>query len=269
MKTPPRFSIITACFNAARTLGRTLESLQQQQCRDFEWIVVDGGSTDGTLALLEEHKALVDVLVPGPDRGISDAFNKGVARARGEFVGILNADDFYLPDTLATVAALVEGRPEVDVWCGRQRYVDEQGAPVTVFDADPSLLPTAMTVNHIASFSRRQLYQDHGAFKLEYRAAMDYELYLRFFTRGAVFERTNAVLAVMALGGTSDRNWRRALREVRQAQLEHGVALTQAQARYAYGVLKGQARRWLERAGAQGVVDVYRRRVASVARSQK
>lgn len=266
--TTPLFSIVTACFNARQTLPATLESLRAQTWRDFEWIVVDGGSTDGTLAWLDEHRGDIHTLVPGPDRGISDAFNKGIAVARGAWVGILNADDAYLPHTLATVAALAGGRPEVELWCGKQRYVDTQGVPLTVFDANPALLRTGMTVNHAASFSRRELYTRHGGFKLEYRAAMDYELYLRFATRGAVLERTDAILAVMALGGTSDRHWQRALAEVRQAQLEHGVGFVEAQARFGYGLLKGRARRVLERLGADTVVDFYRRRLALVNRGE-
>ena len=264
-RAPPTFSIITVCLNAERTLGRTLESMQAQTCRDFEYLVVDGGSRDGTLDLIRGSGLPVSV-VSEPDRGISDAFNKGVQRARGEWLGFLNADDWYEPDTLAVAARAAEHHPDWDVICGRQRYF-HNGRPTATFDVNPALLRSFMSVNHIASFSRRALYQRFGGFREHYRYAMDYELYLRFFCGGVRFGRVDAVLANMGLGGASDRHWRRSIREVRQAQLDNGVNWLAAQRRYLFQLSKGGVRRAAERLGARGLVDLYRGRLARVRRS--
>jgi glycosyltransferase involved in cell wall biosynthesis len=201
-----------------------------------------------------------------PDRGISDAFNKGLAMARGELVGFLSADDWYEPGALASVAQAHRARP-ADVYCGRQRYWQGE-RPGAVFDADPSLLPRFMSVNHIASFARRSLFARHGGFRLDYRAAMDYELYLRFRRRGARFERVDEVLANMSLGGVSDRRWREGLREVRRAQRENGAGWPSAQWSYLFHLAKGSVRWALERAGARGLVALYRERVARVRKAR-
>jgi glycosyltransferase involved in cell wall biosynthesis len=264
----PLFSLITASFNCAGTIGRTLASVRAQTLRDFEYLVIDGGSTDGTLDLVRAAGDVVETLVSEKDRGISDAFNKGLALARGRYVGFVNADDWYEPSALAAVARELEleQRP-ADVYCGLQRYWkgEKQGA---TFDVDPALLPSFMSVNHIASFARRMVFVEHGGFKLEYHAAMDYELYLRFFHRGARFQRVPAVLANMSLGGVSDRRWREGLLEVRRAQLENGVGLTAANWNFLFQLGKGSVRRWLEESGAPGLVALYRERLGRVRKSK-
>ena len=90
-----RFSIITACYNRASTIGEAITSVAGQTHRDIEHIVVDGGSTDGTLGVVERHRDSVAKLISGPDKGAYDAFNKGVAASRCEVVGFLHSDDFY------------------------------------------------------------------------------------------------------------------------------------------------------------------------------
>ncbi len=260
----PLFSLITVCFNSAATLGRTIASVRAQTCRDFEYLIIDGGSHDGTGALVEANRDVVTRFESGPDRGISDAFNKGLALAQGTFVGMVNADDWYEPDALALTAAAIRRRA-ADVYCGRQRYWQGAEAGAT-FAVRPELLPSFMSINHIATFARRDLFLRHGGFLLDYRAAMDYELFLRFFQRGARFEVVDAVLANMQLGGTSDRNWTRSVAEVRRAQLENGVPYLKAQRHYAFQLVKGAGRRWLERRGGQRVVEAFRRRLARVAK---
>lgn len=258
----PLFSIITVCFNAEKTLPRTLLSVREQLFRDFEYLVIDGGSTDNTRDLVRVNLDLIRDFVSEPDRGISDAFNKGIARARGRYIGLLNADDWYDPTALRDAATAIKTHTP-DVLCGRQRYF-EDGVPVALYETNPSLLRDFMSVNHAASFSLRKLYEEHGGFKLEYELAMDYELYLRFFTLGAKFVRTDAVLANMSLGGTSDRNWRRAMHEMKQVQLEHGVPFLKAEWNYLFQMAKAAGRRSAQRVGLQSVVDFYRRRLTRV-----
>jgi glycosyltransferase involved in cell wall biosynthesis len=261
----PLFSLVTVTFNAAKTVQKAIDSVRAQRFRDFEYLVIDGGSTDGTVELARAASDVVTRVVSEKDRGISDAFNKGVLLARGRFIGMVNADDWYEPDALATVAAELERVP-ADVYCGLQRYWDGEGREAGVYEVEPAHLRSFMSVNHIASFARRALFVEHGGFKLSYRAAMDYELYLRFFVRGARFQRVGAVLANMSLGGTSDRNWTRAVAEVRRAQRENGVGALSANRNYLLQLVKGSARRWLDEVGGEGVVDFYRAHLARVKR---
>ena len=112
MANSPRISIITPTYNAARYLEQTMESVAAQGYPDLEYIVVDGGSTDATLDMVRDRPELVTTWISEPDKGISDAFNKGISMATGEIVGIINADDYYHPGALAVVAraACEQGR---------------------------------------------------------------------------------------------------------------------------------------------------------------
>jgi glycosyltransferase involved in cell wall biosynthesis len=262
----PLFSLITVSFNAAGCIRKAIDSVRAQTFRDFEYLVIDGGSTDETMKLVNASRDVVTHAVSEKDRGISDAFNKGVLLARGTLVGFVNADDWYEPDALQRVAS-EHARSEADVYCGLQRYWDETGRSGATFDVNPSLLRQFMSVNHIASFARRSLFVEHGGFKLSYRSAMDYELYLRFFVRGARFRRTDAVLANMSLGGVSDRNWKRTVTEVRRAQIENGIGRVTATGNYLFQLAKGAARRELERMGGRAAVELYRNRIARVRKS--
>ena len=90
-----KISVITVCFNAAETLADTIDSIRSQSHADVEYIVVDGGSSDETLAIIEQNRDVISLLITGPDNGMYDAANKGINAATGEIVGMLNADDFY------------------------------------------------------------------------------------------------------------------------------------------------------------------------------
>src|SRR5690554_5042919 len=103
--TAPAISIITVVYNGVQHIEQAILSVKNQHYPNLEYIVVDGGSTDGTLNILEKHKQFINHLVSEPDTGISDAFNKGIALATGEVIGILNADDQYFPNTLSSIAA--------------------------------------------------------------------------------------------------------------------------------------------------------------------
>ena len=102
----PVFSIVTICKDAGATLERTIQSVVEQIGPGFEYILIDGGSTDGTLDLLRKWGARISYWVSEPDRGISAAFNKGLRRCRGEWIGTINADDWYEPGALEAVASL-------------------------------------------------------------------------------------------------------------------------------------------------------------------
>ena len=100
----PKISIITITFNSEKTLEETIESVLSQNYPNLEYLIIDGGSSDGTLEIVKRYKDKIDFVISEPDRGISDAFNKGIRYATGEIVGIINSDDLLLPDALHKVA---------------------------------------------------------------------------------------------------------------------------------------------------------------------
>jgi cellulose synthase/poly-beta-1,6-N-acetylglucosamine synthase-like glycosyltransferase len=123
---PPQITIVTPVFNGARFLPRTLHSLADQAYRGFEHIVVDGGSTDGTVEILQAHDADLSYWVSEPDAGMYDALSKGFSLARGQILAWLNADDLYYPWTLAMVEKTFSAYPDVDWLTGVASFVDEQ-----------------------------------------------------------------------------------------------------------------------------------------------
>jgi glycosyltransferase involved in cell wall biosynthesis len=182
----PSISIVTACLNAADTIERALESVAAQAYPDVEHVVVDGGSTDGTLEILRRAGVR---FVSEPDEGRPDAVNKGVAMTSGELIGFLNADDLYEPGALRAVGEALAERPDAGWATGYCRIVDGQGEeirrPVTAWK---NLLlrhwsyPLYLTHNFVsdpATFVRRSALEQAGPLDPGLRISHDYDLWLR------------------------------------------------------------------------------------------
>jgi glycosyltransferase involved in cell wall biosynthesis len=228
-----RVSIITACYNRAATVGAAIESVAAQTYGDIEHIVVDGGSSDGTLDVLARHRASVAKLIPGPDKGIYDALNKGIAAATGEIVGILHSDDLYARnDVIATVVERMQSQ-SLDALYGDVAFVraDDVDRVVRVYSSrrfQPSRIAWGWMPAHPALFLRRAVYRRYGGFKTDYRIAADFEFVARIFSTGELgYAHLPQVLVKMRLGGVSTRGWRSTLtlnREVMRACRENGIA---------------------------------------------
>lgn len=227
-----KLSIVTPVLNDPR-VTRALDSVLSQalDC-EMELVVIDGGSTDGTLAALAAYRDRIGVLVSERDRGIYDAMNKGVQRASGDVIGILNADDEYADAHVLqdVMKAFADSRTAVAY--GDLVYVDAGGQVVRYWRSGP-FRPRRFYLGwmppHPTFFVRREVYQQYGVFDLQYRIASDYELVLRFMMK---YRLTSAyisrVLVRMTLGGDSNRSWKnivRANREVYWAWRNNGLAL--------------------------------------------
>lgn len=252
----PSVSIVTIVRNGATTLGRAVQSVLSQEYPKIEYIVVDGGSTDGTLDVIRSQDDRIAVWVSETDAGISDAFNKGIAFAHGDIVGILNSDDWYDPGAIsAVVHALVES--SADIAYGKLQYWEGNRRTYLV-TSDASLLDRGMTVGHPTVFVRRACYERLGLFRLDFRQAMDYEWLLRAKVSGALFCFVDLCLANMQGGGVGDRHWRQSQREVARARAIHlpnargvipywtylGLAITKGTIRRALDALGLSAVRW-------------------------
>jgi glycosyltransferase involved in cell wall biosynthesis len=180
-------------MNAAATISETLESVAGQDHPPLEHIVVDGGSTDGTLEILGEREGLR--WVSEPDDGLSDAVNKGVAMARGELVGWINADDVYRPGAFARIADEFAARPSAEWAFGRCAIVGAEGeeirSAVTAyknFFVRRWSLPLHLTHNFVSqpsTFFRRTAFEAVGGLDKRYRYSMDYDLWLKLGERSA------------------------------------------------------------------------------------
>ena len=231
-----QLSIITAVKNRAHTLGACLHSVRAQSWPGVEHIVVDGGSTDGTLGMLIARRTQLARLICEPDGGVYEALNKGIAAASGDIVGFLHADDeFASADTLAHVARAFEN-PAVEAVYGDLMYV-RQDAPHRVVrywragECTRERLANGWMPPHPTFYVRRDVYRRFGAFDTRFKIAADYENMLRILWRGGVQAAyIPEVMVRMRTGGLSNRflNVFMKSREDYAAMRENGIGALQA-----------------------------------------
>jgi glycosyltransferase involved in cell wall biosynthesis len=227
-----KISVITVCYNSARTIGDTLRSVREQTYENIEHIVVDGCSMDSTLKVVAIEGTHVAKLVSEKDKGIYDAMNKGMALATGDIVGFINADDFYPSvDVISTVAAIFESSG-ADSCFGDLCYVqqNEVSRIVRYWKAcvfRPGLFESGWCPPHPTFFVRRAVYQRLGGFNLNYKIAADVELMARFLEAGGITSRyIPKVLVHMRMGGTTNRNLHNIVKqnlEIRRGLLALGL----------------------------------------------
>lgn len=199
-----RISVITVTYNSEATLEATIRSVTEQDYPDMEYVIIDGGSSDATLDIVRRYQDRIQTVVSEPDRGISDAFNKGIARATGEIIGIINSDDILLPGALRRVAEAYD--PQVDVYSGQILFWNE--ATDETFPSRPDVrfdtLKLQYNVAHPARFIRKDAYTRFGLYREDLRYMMDIELLCRFYQQGARFLEIDCPLAKFRIGGTTN-----------------------------------------------------------------
>jgi len=233
----PSFTIVTPCLNGAATLRQALDSVRDQDyAGEVEHVVVDGGSTDGTLEILAQRQAAGEArlrYLSEPDRGLSDAVNKGIRMARGEVIGWLNADDVYLPGTLARVGEALASRPDA-LWAT---------GPCLIMGADGEQIRAAVTryknlflrrysyrlhlvqnfVSCPSTFVRREGFDRIGLLDERFKYSMDYDLWLRLGRVGPPVLLAEPLAAFrMAEGSLSMTGFERQFAEHAQNAREHG-----------------------------------------------
>lgn len=200
------FSVITVCFNSERTIRRTIESLLHQSCQDFEYIIVDGKSTDSTMSIVREYeKAFPTIkIVSEKDSGIYDAMNKGIKMAEGKLIGILNSDDYYEQDTLEQIQKAYTGE-KYQVLYGMQRNVLSDGRIKSVEFRHHDFLKECM-ICHPACFVTKAVYEKFGGYDLKYRYSSDYDFMLRIQReKEVVFTPVYKILSNFSVGGESSK----------------------------------------------------------------
>ena len=257
-----KFSIITITFNSREYLEEAVESVLSQDFGDLEYIIVDGGSTDGTLEIIRRHAGADPRIrwISEPDNGIADAFNKGLRMAKGEIVGILNSDDRYLPGALARVAGAHAAHGECDIFHGDMLRLDGERVLFRLVPADvEKAVWHEMPLNHPATFVTRRAYGRVGGFDASIRIAMDYDLVLRLYRSGCRFHHIPVPLAAMRYGGASDSRHLDGLREVRAIAIREGYPLWRAWFWFCYKVGISSVKNLLRQLGLFGVLRLHPR----------
>lgn len=216
--TKPKFTVVTVVYNGVTSIEETILSVINQKYHDKEYIIIDGGSTDGTLDVIRRYESKITRWVSEKDKGIYDAMNKGIAIAQGEWINFMNSGDkFFSEDVLGTLAA-IETDCSVLFGDAMVQYTDFQTKfPVHPIDQIWRHTPFC----HQASFSRSFLLKKL-MFDTAYRVGSDYDFFYRAFKEGAKFEYVPVVICLFeGRTGTTNNYIRRAYREKMQIVLKY------------------------------------------------
>lgn len=225
----PKISIIIAVKNAKSDLERSLKSIAEQDYPNLETIVIDGGSTDGTLDIILPNKHIIKQFVSEPDEGISDAFNKGVERARGEYLYFLGAGDIFAsPDAISTLFCDCDA--SYQLICGKILRVAEDGktplweAPKNCTAFNKKSLLYKMSLPHQGLFTHRDFFEKVGHFDKTVKFAMDYELLLRSFHDFPKTKLKDVLVAHWQAGGIGSNRIVEIFDEYHRIKRQHRVA---------------------------------------------
>lgn len=226
----PFISIIVAVRNRSATLQRCIDSVAGQTHRNRELIIIDGGSDDGTVALLHANRDKISCWISEPDGGIYGAWNKGLRHARGEWICFLGADDyFWETQALEQMAMHLEKMPaDILIAYGRVMIVNAQEENLYLI-GEPwrqvkERFKQVMCIPHTGAMHHRRLFARHGTFDESFRIAGDYEMLLRELKSADALFVPDCIVAAMRVGGISSihGNTRLTLRETRRATRRHG-----------------------------------------------
>jgi glycosyltransferase involved in cell wall biosynthesis len=203
-----KFSIVIAVYNAEKVIQVLMESLMKINYKDYEIIIIDGASSDQTLTILKNYQHLIAYKTSEPDKGIYDAWNKGVLKATGDWILFLGADDRILPNALDQYDRFISERNDretLEYISSKIQMIDLKGTPVRVKGNlwEWPFFLKEMTVAHPGSLHSARLFKKHGLFDSSYRSSGDYELLLR--AKGDLkYAFMNAITVEMSEGGISD-----------------------------------------------------------------
>lgn len=261
MEYSPLVSIVTIVYNGEKHIEDTIKSVIDQTYRNLEYIIIDGGSTDNTINIIKKFGNSVSSLVSEKDEGISDAFNKGLMRAKGEIIGMINADDWYEKDAVEKAVRNIE---DYDIVYGDLRLWKDGGTDF-VLKGDHLRLKKEMTINHPTVFARKKCYEQFGLFAKEYKCAMDYDLMLRFLVNNLRFRYIPGVLTNMRWEGLSDSRWLLGCRETLWIKNKHMPGQELQNQLYFYKhVLAIATSKFLQKIKLGFLVKIYRSRFAKV-----
>lgn len=243
----PRISIITISYNSEKYLEEAIQSVINQKYPFKEYIIVDGGSTDETLRIVEKYKNNIDLIISERDRGISDAFNKGIRAATGDVVCIVNSDDIMAENALERFAQQYE--EEIDVFRGQQiiRNFDTGREHILRPTMEYKRIPINFQVCHMATYIRRDSFERFGYYDTTFKISMDRDLLFCFHRQGAREKRLEGIFGIFRLGGVSQNADKCKIEEGKVLMQKNGASVLETWIYCAYIWCRVIGRRLLKR----------------------
>jgi glycosyltransferase involved in cell wall biosynthesis len=207
-----KVSIITVCFNSEKYIRTAIESVISQTYQEIEYIIIDGGSIDGTIDIIKSYGGKISKFISEPDSGIYDAMNKGIKMATGDIVGVVNSDDLLAQNTSIEMVVDAFKNNSVDSVYSDIFYVkrDDTNSIVRYWQTGlfrPDLLKKGWHPAHVAFYVKRNIFDKYGLLDPDFHIAADFEIIIRFLGRYKISSYyLHHVLAKMRLGGVSSRN---------------------------------------------------------------
>lgn len=236
----PLVTVVTICWNAIDSIGRTIDSVQAQTYTNVEHLLVDGASTDGTVELIRERMRVQDRLISEPDNGISDALNKSVREARGDYIQFLHADDAMPPDFIENAVAVLQETNAPFAY--GDLIMEQDGAAAMHYRGEPhydTIIPRRMpNLNHPTCVHKREMFDQVGPFDTDLKCAMDYDWFLRAAKLGLIGTYSPTMVAHMNIDGVSNTAFGRTINEVRLIAVRHGRSSIIARAEWLYRTVK-------------------------------
>ncbi|SHI68228.1 glycosyltransferase family 2 protein [Cycloclasticus pugetii] len=228
-----KVSIVTVCYNSSLVIRSSIDSVLSQSYTDIEYIIVDGGSNDGTLKIVNQFADQIQHVISEPDKGIYDAMNKGVELATGDIIGVLNSDDFYSsPDVISEVVNVFKHNEGVALLFGNVDFVSERNLikPVrkySSFNFSPWKMRFGFMPAHPATFIKKAVYNEVGLYKVGYKIAADFDMFIRVLVKHKFkYTKLDKTLVRMRLGGASTSGFKSywvSTKEIARSLNENGV----------------------------------------------
>ena len=216
MKCEYTFSVITVCYNAAGCIEKTIQSVKEQDCDDFEYLIIDGLSKDDTIEMVKKHESSFEgrlIVVSEKDKGLYDAMNKGISMASGEYLIFINADDELCPGILTKIKRVIdncEKNPDIIYGDSINVYYDDNEQTTKIRHSYPEItcktLKSGMGVVHQSMFTRRTVFEGIGGFDLEYSIGADWDFLIRSVKNGATMKYIETPICKFPTDGVSSKN---------------------------------------------------------------
>jgi len=241
----PLISIITVTYNAQEHLEQTMQSVFAQTYPNIEYIIIDGGSKDRTIDIIKKQEAKLSLWISEKDEGIYDAMNKGIRKAKGELIGMINAGDYYEPDAVELVVAAYIENQNTGIFHGNINLLNPDGSFFKLKKPNTNLseLYEGISLFHPTFFVTNTVYKEQGLYDTTFKISADFDFALRCYLAKIPFFYIDKLIAGFRLGGFSSQNSNNGIYESRDVLLKNG---------YTTDIVNAIVKQWTKTARKQG-----------------